>query len=144
MSFLIRKCLSCLALSLIPMAALADIATEKHRIAGAENPISFPYILQIFGSFIAVVAFILFLAWLMKKTGRFSASGNRNIKIISSMSLGMREKIVVVNVEGVNIVVGVAPGQIRTLHVSPGTVQDDAVSGESGEGFGRIMSKFLK
>ena len=61
------------------------------------------------------------------------------------MSLGMREKIVVVNVEGVNIVVGVAPGQIRTLYVlGDSSPEEGPALDKAGEGFGRIMGNFLK
>ena len=140
----IRTCLSWLAINIFPLAAFADPSSGSHHIAGTDNPITFPYVLQILASFFAVVAFILFLAWLMRKSGRFGAAGDRRIKVISSMSLGMREKIVLVNVDGVNIVVGVAPGQIRTLHVSAGEVHDDSVVNEGNDVFGRLIGKFLK
>lgn len=141
-----RNILLPLASFLMPaLTAAADITSKNSHIAGAESPISISYILQILSSFIAVIIFILVIAWLMKKSGRFGVSGNKVINIVSSMSLGMREKIVVVNVEGVNIVIGVAPGQIRTLYVlgdSPS--KEEIASDQAGGGFGRIMGNFIK
>jgi flagellar protein FliO/FliZ len=143
---IIRKILLFLgSCSISTLAAAADITSKTSHVAGADSPVSISYILQILSSFIAVILFILVIAWLMKKSGRFGVSNNKVINIVSSMSLGMREKIVVVNVEGVNIVIGVAPGQIRTLYVmgeSPS--KEEIVSDQAGGGFGRIMGNFLK
>jgi len=127
----------------MPLAAEADIPTVSRHFTDVDNPVGSHYILQIATSFIAVVAFILLLAWLMKKTGRFGTTNNANIEIISSLSLGIREKIVLVKVNDVNIVVGVSPGQIRTLHVLTGTLQDAAINNDN-DGFGRLIGKFLK
>lgn len=64
------------------------------------------------------------------------------------MSLGMREKILVIEVGGENIVVGVAPGQIRTLHVLDGntelTNKADIKSRTENRGFKQLIDKFSK
>ena len=64
------------------------------------------------------------------------------------MSLGMREKILVIEVGGANIVVGVAPGQIRTLHVLDGdaelTKKSDVNGHIENRGFKQIIDKFSK
>ena len=64
------------------------------------------------------------------------------------MSLGMREKILVIEVGGENIVVGVAPGQIRTLHVLDGNVElaknSDVKSHIENRGFKQLIDKFSK
>lgn len=142
----IRKVLSWFTLLLLPAVTVAaDISSNNHHIAGSDNPIGFSYVLQIIASFVAVIAFIIMLGWLMRKTGRFGAANNKTFRIVSSMSLGMREKIVLINVEGVNIVVGVAPGQIRTLHVL-GNIPDkeDADRTKDSDRFGRIIENFMK
>lgn len=127
------------------MVYAADVPANNHHIVAGDSPISFSYIVQILFSFAAVIFFILFLGWLMRKSGRFGVSGNKNIRIISSLSLGMREKIVVVNVEGINIVVGMAPGQIRTLHVlGDGLVGKEKDADAEDRGFGPILGKLLK
>jgi flagellar protein FliO/FliZ len=127
------------------MTFAADIPANNHHLVSGDSSISFSYIIQILISFAAVIFFILFLGWLMRKSGRFGVSGNKTIKIISSLSLGMREKIVVVNVEGINIVVGMAPGQIRTLHVlGDGPAGKEADADTESRGFGPILGKFLK
>jgi len=99
------------------IAVAAEIAGGNTHLASAASPVSISYAMQILISFLAVIGFILLLAWFMRKTGRYGAGSNQVLKVISSMSLGMREKILLIEVEGVGIVVGVAPGQITALHV---------------------------
>jgi len=64
------------------------------------------------------------------------------------MSLGMREKILVIEVGGENIVVGVAPGQIRTLHVLDSNAElankNDVKSHSENRGFKQFIDKFSK
>ena len=41
------------------------------------------------------------------------------LKVISGVAVGQRERIVLVEVNDTWLVVGVAPGQVRTLHSMP-------------------------
>lgn len=134
---------------LIPKISMAEaLAKQSVHLASAESPMSFSYVVQILISFLIVIVFILLMAWLMRRTGRFGGGNGRVIKIISSISLGMREKILVIEVGGVNIVVGVAPGQIRTLHVMEGEIEGSSKesfkSHTGSRGFKQLIEKFSK
>ena len=126
----------------------AEGARGGSVIANSDNPITISYALQIAISFLAVIGFILILAWLIRRTGRFGVQNNKILKVIASMSLGMREKILLIEVEGVNIVVGIAPGHIRTLHVYEKNInadqKDNNYPNKEGAGFKHIMAKYLK
>jgi len=141
-----NKWLSCLALCALPTLSLAAGAMPEGRHLASEGGISFGYMLQILFSFVAVIAFIFGFAWLMRRSGRFGAAGSgRGLRIVSSLSLGMREKIMVVNVGEKNIVVGVAPGQIRALYVMEGEAgPSEAPATGKGGGFGPLLGRFLK
>jgi len=65
----------------------------------------------------AVLALIVGLAWGVKRFGRLPGAGNGNIRIEGGVSLGPRERAVLLNVEGTRLLVGVAPGRVQTLHV---------------------------
>lgn len=146
MQFGSKKRLLCLVVCALPaLTALAAGVTPETRHLASENPISFGYILQILLSFVAVIAFIFGFAWLMRRSGRFGAAGGRGLRIVSSLSLGMREKIVVVKVGDTSLVVGVAPGQIRTLHVMEGDASlPEAPPAGKGGGFGPVLGRFMK
>ena len=126
----------------------AESAGLNSHFTAAASPISASYAVQILFSFLAVIGFILLLAWLMRKTGRYGAGGDQALKVISSMSLGMREKILLIEVEGVAIVVGVAPGQVRTLHVfeegANRKVRADVKHYGMNGVFSQLMAKFAK
>jgi len=135
-------------LLMISNISMADaISKPTANLPGMESPMSVSYVIQILISFLIVISFIFFLAWLMRRTGRFGYGNKQVIKIKSSMSLGMREKILLIEVGGVNIVVGVAPGQIRTLHVLDGMAEVNEIDVNSrveNKGFKQIIEKFSK
>ena len=136
-------------LCFIPTLCFADVV-EKHgpRIVSADSPISISYLLQILVSFVVVIGFILVMAWLLRRTGHLGRSDGQVIKIISSMSLGMREKILVLEVGKTNIVVGVAPGQVRALHVMEGDIdinnKGDLNNYSAQRGFKQLIQKLSK
>jgi flagellar protein FliO/FliZ len=125
-----------------------SLADKNAQLVPAGSPMSFSYVIQILISFLIVIGVILSIAWFMKKTGRLGYGGGQLIKIKSSISLGMREKILVIEVANENIVVGVAPGQIRTLHVmgSDIEIEDQGnLKGNGGNrGFKQLIDKFSK
>jgi flagellar protein FliO/FliZ len=135
--------------SFIPQPSLAAIIERQGaHLAGAESPMSLSYVTQILISFLVVIGFIFLMAWSLRKTGRFGRGDGQAMKIVSSVSLGMREKILIVEVGTVNIVIGVAPGQIRTLHVMEGGIEiktkDDAKNYADRNGFKQLIEKFSK
>lgn len=66
---------------------------------------------------VLVLALLFGLAWLAKRFGLQRPLGGGNVRIVGSTAVGQRERVVVVEVAGDWIVLGVAPGQVRSLHV---------------------------
>ena len=66
---------------------------------------------------LAVLAMIAAAAWAVKRFGNFRTSVQGQMKIVGGVSLGTRERVVLLQVGEQQLVLGVAPGQIRTLHV---------------------------
>lgn len=64
-----------------------------------------------------VLGLIVFLAWLLRRTGRFQMTANGEMKIIASMALGPRERAVLLQVGEQQLLVGVTAQQINTLHI---------------------------
>ncbi len=63
-----------------------------------------------------VVALIYGLSWVLKKYSRLPGSHQVDMKILGGISLGTRERAVLVQVEGKKILLGVAPGRVNVLH----------------------------
>ena len=69
---------------------------------------------------VAVLALMVGLAWLFKRTGLVKGAGSNAVaKIIGGVSVGTRERVLVIEVAGKWIVVGVAPGRVNTLATMP-------------------------
>jgi flagellar protein FliO/FliZ len=69
-----------------------------------------------------VLLLILALAWVFKRFGgRLPMTGRGPVQVVGGVSLGTRERAVLLSVDGRRLLVGVAPGQVRTLYVLEGT-----------------------
>lgn len=64
---------------------------------------------------IVVLAVMAAVAWLVKRVGPARQGGQSAVRIVGGVSVGTREKVVVVEVGGRWLVVGVAPGQVNAI-----------------------------
>ncbi len=99
-----------------PAALLAEAADKTPPLARVE-PFSVINLLNMVMGLVVVIALILGLAWVMKKYGRLPVNNQVDMKILGGLSLGTRERAVLVQVEGRRLLLGVAPGRVATLHV---------------------------
>ncbi|MFD0738982.1 flagellar biosynthetic protein FliO [Lysobacter koreensis] len=66
---------------------------------------------------VLVIGLILLLAWLAKRMPGFGgAAANPALRVVGSLSLGPRERVVVVAVGDTQLLLGVGAGGTRTLH----------------------------
>jgi len=64
-----------------------------------------------------VLAAVFAAAWLMQRLRNFGGGQAGSIKVITSVALGAKERAVVVQVGAQQLLLGVAPGRVTTLHV---------------------------
>lgn len=76
-------------------------------------------LLQIFLGLIAVLTLMGVAAWFFKKIGPVNSGNKIAVKIVGGVSVGNRERIMVVEVADQWIVVGVTANQINTLSTMP-------------------------
>ena len=76
-------------------------------------------LLQILLGLFAVLALMGVAAWLFKKMGPVNTGNKIPVKIVGGVSVGNRERIMVVEVADQWIVVGVTASQINTLSTMP-------------------------
>lgn len=68
-------------------------------------------------SLVLVIGLILALGWLAKRMpGMQRGAATGHLKVVASIALGPRDRAVVVDVAGTQLLLGVGPGGVRTLH----------------------------
>jgi flagellar protein FliO/FliZ len=96
----------------------------------AENAATAGSLFQVLFGLVAVLGVMGGIAWLLKRHGGVRMNATAPVKIVGGIPVGNREKILVVEVAGQWIVVGVAPGRVTTLATmprpNPTVVQADA------------------
>lgn len=76
-----------------------------------------------------VIFLILVSAWMLRRFNQFSFSHGTRLRILGGISVGTRERVVLLQVGEKQLLLGVAPGRVETLHVlQPG----DIASAEDG------------
>lgn len=94
-----------------------------------------------------VLAVFFFCVWAMRKLGGFTISGTEKMRVVGGLSLGMREKVILLQVGKKQLVLGVTPGRIEALHVLEG--EDCLNKGESiapllDGGFAQKLARVMK
>ncbi|MBI5918512.1 MAG: flagellar biosynthetic protein FliO [Nitrosomonadales bacterium] len=113
-----RKLILLAAALSTPLLATAETARPAY-VPPAPAAISTGSVLQVILSLLLVLAAIMLVAWILKRIN-LPQQGSRNLlKVISGVAVGQRERIVLIEVEDTWLVVGVAPGSVRTLHTLP-------------------------
>lgn len=108
-------------LLLTPFLAFSPLAFANTEPVG----LSFSSGLNVIGGLFLVLALFIACAWLMKRTQGGFLSASKEMKTLGVMSLGTRERAVLIEVEGKKLLLGVSAGRVNTLHVF------DEPSGES-------------
>jgi len=118
------------------VTATPDVVAPRPAAPGATvPPVTMPAgsstgsLLQTLFALILVLAVLGALAWFLKRYGPKVGGGNANLRVVGSLNLGGRERIVVVEVGNEWIVVGASPGRINALATMP---RQDGQNGDNG------------
>ncbi len=76
-------------------------------------------LIQVFVGLVAVLFLIAGAAWIAKRLGVTQAGASSLLRVISTASVGTRERVVVIEVGESWLVVGVAPGSVNALMTLP-------------------------
>ena len=63
-----------------------------------------------------MIGFIFTLAWFVKRFGGMNFTGNRELKVVTSISLGAKERVALIDIKGKQFLIGVTTQQISHLH----------------------------
>ncbi|MGA7437750.1 MAG: flagellar biosynthetic protein FliO, partial [Luteibacter sp.] len=125
----------------LPCALMAAPAAAAPAVdSGAE-------IVRVLISLLGVVALIFFVGWLGRRAQSRVRPGGRKIRLIESMPVGLKDKVMLLEVGGKQLLVGASPtGGLRTLHVLETPVQEDTTPSDTPaiRGFRDILSQWKR
>lgn len=123
MKNLTHHALGLLALVVAARSQAQELAADAKASASPEL-FSAAYLFQVLGSLLLVFVCLFAVVYFLKRFNGVNASSGSELRILGSASVGQREKIVLLEVGGEQLLIGVAPGAVRTLHVLPEPVVD--------------------
>ena len=103
-----------LALSLsAPVAAQTATIPETPGVTGSA-------LWQMLFGLVLILGLLFLFAYLMRRFNGGRAFGNTGpLRVVGGLMIGPRERIVLVEIDDTWIVIGIVPGQIKTLHTLP-------------------------
>lgn len=115
-------------------AAVTLPAAAEPAIAG---------LLQVVLGLLVILLLIGGTAWLLRRFTHLQSTAQGNMKILGGLPLGPRERVVLIQVGDKQLLVGVAPGRVQTLHVleQPLMFSTDK---QSSQGFAERLALALK
>lgn len=123
-----KHLLSCLSsfLLLLPFQLIAaeEEKTTVTKAASSLNssslnadPMSGGYLMQLVIGLFIVLLCIVVLAWFAKKMKHFNPLADGSLRVIGGLSMGSRERVALLQVGEQQLLIGISPGRINTLHV---------------------------
>ncbi|MGQ7818058.1 flagellar biosynthetic protein FliO [Pseudomonas sp. A46] len=101
--------LSVLAAESAPVASVPAVSQAGSGMAAQLGQLAIGLLL--------VVGLIFLLAWLLRRVQRMAPRGGQVIKLVATQALGPRDRLVLVQVGGEQILLGLSAGRITPLHV---------------------------
>jgi len=120
-------------LLILPGVAFAGEAPAfAAPVAAAAQGGGTPGVGRVVISLIFVLALLLGGAWLTRRVSGMAGGTNQRLRLLANISLGARERAVLIAVDGREVLLGVAPGNVRTLMIGDPVATPDTDSAGSG------------
>ena len=145
MMALILKTVAILGLSF--WSVIGFTAEQSNTLAAktlTTPPVTTNALLETLLGLFAVLACIAFLAWLLRRTGRFQTTANGEMKIITSLALGPRERAVLMQVGDQQILLGVTSQHVQTLHILETPVSTTNTKNSSNTNFAEKFQQVMQ
>ena len=123
----------------------ADKSKEQVITSLASEPVGLGSYLQMFLGLFLVVGLIFGMAWFMRRLSGVNSVAAGNLKVLGGISVGQRERVVLIQAGDTQILVGVGPSQIRTLHVMDEPISSVAeTASKPSNGFAEKLHAAIK
>ena len=132
-------------LGFAPYAALAQATKAESAAANiSRSPVGAGSVLQMVAGLALVVILIFALAWAVRRFGNVSSNGRGALRVIGALSMGARERVVLIEAGDKQILLGVAPGRVQTLHVLEEPIRAQPASVPQPGGFAERLRTAMR
>jgi flagellar protein FliO/FliZ len=109
-----------------------------------QDPLAVTSLWQLTLGMLLVLGLIVAVAWLLKRSGRLQTAAGGGLRILGGLSMGTRERVVLLQVGDTQLLVGVAPGRVQTLHVLDKPLESTHSAAATVAGFPEQLGRLLK
>jgi flagellar protein FliO/FliZ len=114
------------------MSTAASSSSLPSSLTGAADVSALAAMGKIAFALLVIVGVIFLCAWLIRRWGPGGGAFGQRIKLIAAKAVGTKERVVIVEVEGTWLVLGVSAGGISKLHELPADKAAPAPAGPVG------------
>jgi len=129
----------------LPGLARGEEAPAVTARAGGVNASAAPelfsagYLAQVLGSLVVVFLCLFAVVYMLKRFNSVGVGSGSALRVLGSASVGQREKVVLLEVGNEQLLLGVAQGSVRTLHVLPEPVIDSKADSGQTQNFAAVL-----
>ncbi len=105
------------ALSLYSQTLFAALDVNSAVTGSAVDSVD---VMRWLGALVIVLVVFFICIWAVRKSSLFNLSNNQQMRVVGGLSIGAKERIVLVQLGAKQLVLGVCPGRIETLHILEG------------------------
>ena len=77
---------------------------------------------------VLVVALILAMAWLLRRLPGHGMASGAGLRLVTSLNVGVKERVLVIDVGGEHLLIGVASGAVELLYKLPQPLPEPTVT----------------
>jgi flagellar protein FliO/FliZ len=88
-------------------------------IAGGDTLVGFAELVKLSTALLVIVVLIVVLALLLRRVRGGSMRPTTSLKVVASAAVGLKERVVIVEIQSTWLVLGVGAGQVSRLHTLP-------------------------
>ena len=112
--------IAALAAGFLPAVVCADAASSA---AAPPMMVSATDVLNVVGSLAMVLLAVVVLGWIYTRVQGVRGRSGQVIQVVASQALGPKERVLIVDIAGQQLVLGVTAAGMRTLHVLDAPVE---------------------
>jgi flagellar protein FliO/FliZ len=104
-------------LLIYPVQVFSDTEGKIENIGTvATGPVEVTAVFQVLAALIFIIILIIAMAWGYKRYGFTSSVNGSLMKVVGAISLGGKEKAVLLQIGDDQVLLGVSPGYVRKIH----------------------------